>query len=55
MVEMAGKAHIQICRDILYVLNRSEDLQNESKISLDSQKQAEYLVRSKRPYQKLKR
>ena len=53
MVEMAGKDHTHMCEDILYVLNRSEDLENESSTRLDEQKQAESVIRSKVPYIKL--
>lgn len=53
MVEMAGKSHIHMCDDLLYVLNRSEDLENESSSKVGDQKQAEAVIRSKTPYSKI--
>lgn len=54
MVEMAGKEHTYMCDDILYILNRSEDLNNESKLRLDHQKGIEAAVRNLTPYAKIK-
>lgn len=54
MVEMAGKEHTFMSEDILYILNRSEDLNNESKTRLDYQKSVEAAVRNLSPYSKLK-
>ena len=53
MVEMAGKAHTYMCEDILYVLNRSENLNNESSVNLNKQKQVESVIRSLNKYQRL--
>jgi len=53
MVEMAGKKHTVMCEDILYILNRSEDLNNESKTRLNHQKNIEASIRNLSPYTKL--
>jgi glycosyltransferase involved in cell wall biosynthesis len=53
MVEMAGKQHIYRCEDILYILNRHPDLQNESKVKFDEQKQTELRIRSMPVYKRL--
>lgn len=50
MVEMAGKDRIYVCRDVLYVLNRASELQNEGKCSLTEQKQVEARIRGGRVY-----
>lgn len=53
MVEMAGKAHTHMCVDVLYILNRSENLGNESSTRLVEQKQTEARIRLKAPYHKV--
>lgn len=53
MVEMAGKRHIHRCDDILYILNRHDDLQNESKTRHEEQKQIEMRIRHMPIYNKL--
>lgn len=50
MVEMAGASRIHRCDDILYVLNRSDELQNEGKSRVEHQKSVEQCIRSKKPY-----
>ena len=54
MVEMAGKEHIFMCEDILYILNRSEELKNEGKTRSGEQKYIEQLIRQKPKYDKIK-
>lgn len=53
MVEMAGNDKIYRCDDVLYILNRSDDLSNEGKSRVDHQKAVERRVRNKKPYSKL--
>ena len=53
MVEMAGKQHIHRCDDILYVLNRSQELENEGKMRTNEQKQTEQSIRQGKIYNKL--
>lgn len=53
MVEMAGKSRIYRCDDILYVLNRSEELKNEGKLKTSEQKETENLIRKGKVYKKL--
>lgn len=53
MVEMAGKKHIYRCEDILYILNRSEELKNEGKTRTQEQKEVEQRIRNLKPYNKL--
>lgn len=53
MVEMAGKKHIHRCDDILYILNRSQELQNEGKTRGTEQKSIEQQIRSSRIYNRL--
>jgi hypothetical protein len=53
MVEMAGKKHIYRTNDILYVLNRSENLQNEGKLRQTLQKDVEQRCRNLKPYDKI--
>lgn len=53
MVEMAGKSHIHRCDDILYVLNRSQELQNEGKTRVEEQKRAEADIRQLKRYKKI--
>lgn len=53
MVEMAGKDRIHRCDDILYVLNRADELQNEGKVSVKEQKEIEQKIRSLPRYDKL--
>jgi len=53
MVEMAGKKHIFRCPDILYILNRHEELQNEGKLRTDEQKAVEGRIRQQKVYPKL--
>lgn len=53
LVEMAGNKHIHRCDDVLYILNRAEDLQNEGKTRTKLQKQIETIIRSKQPYNQL--
>lgn len=53
MVEMAGKKRIYRCEEILYILNRSEELQNEGKLRLTEQKTVEQLVRQKKVYNRI--
>ena len=49
MVEMAGSNHIHRCDDILYILNRSEELQNEGKVNTNNQKLVEQRIRQNQP------
>lgn len=49
MVEMAGMNHIYRCSDILYILNRSEELQNEGKVNTNNQKLVEQRIRQNQP------
>ena len=53
MVEMAGKKHIFRCPDILYILNRHEELQNEGKLRMGEQKTVEGRVRQQKVYDRL--
>lgn len=53
MVEMAGRLHCRRVEDILYVLNRHPDLQNEGSIFESEQKATELRIRSNPPYNKL--
>lgn len=53
MVEMAGKSRIFRCDDILYVLNRSQELQNEGKMKMNEQKETEMLIRKGKVYTRL--
>ena len=53
MVEMAGSEHIHKCDDILYVLNRSQELENEGKMRTNEQKQTEQSIRQGKIYDKL--
>lgn len=53
MVEMAGKSHIYRCSDILYVLNRDQELQNEGKLRTKEQKETEQRIREGKIYQRL--
>ena len=53
MVEMAGHNHVYKVQDILYILNRAEDLQNEGSTRVDIQKQVEQKIRQKPSYRKL--
>ena len=55
MVEMANEGkHIKMCEDILYVLNRSEELQNEGKIRTSNQKEVEQRIRKQKPYDSIR-
>jgi hypothetical protein len=53
MVEMAGKNHIYRCPDILYTLNRDQELQNEGKLRTTEQKETEQRIREGKTYQRL--
>jgi len=53
MVEMAGKDRIFRCPEVLYVLNRDQELQNEGRLRTEEQKQTEQRIREGRVYQKL--
>jgi hypothetical protein len=53
MVEMAGKEHIHRCDDILYILNRADELQNEGKSRQTLQKDVEQRCRNLKPYDKI--
>ena len=53
MVEMAGKKHIHRSEDVLYILNRHEELQNEGKARSNIQKEVEMRCRQIAPYKKL--
>jgi glycosyltransferase involved in cell wall biosynthesis len=53
MVEMAGKDHIFRCPEVLYVLNRDQELQNEGKLRTAEQKQTEQRIREGKVYQRL--
>jgi glycosyltransferase involved in cell wall biosynthesis len=55
MVEMAGKNHIHRCDDILYILNRSDDLNNEGSARLSEQKEVESRIRNKPIVDKINR
>jgi glycosyltransferase involved in cell wall biosynthesis len=55
MVEMAGKDHIHKCDDILYILNRSDELENEGKTRIREQKETEQRIRNNKPYKKINR
>ena len=46
MVELVGKKHIKRIDNPVYVLNRHEDLENESKDNLHSQKECDLSIRS---------
>ena len=43
-----------MCEDILYILNRSEELKNEGKTRSGEQKYIEQLIRQKPKYDKIK-
>lgn len=53
MVEMAGRKHCRRVEDILYVINRHPDLQNEGLVFESEQKATELRIRSKPPYNRL--
>ena len=53
MVEMAGKDHIYKCPDLLYILNRDIELQNEGKFRTIEQKETEQRIREGKIYQRL--
>ena len=53
MVELVGKKHITRINDPIYVLNRHDDLENESKEHLDSQKECDGLIRLLPPRKRL--
>jgi len=53
MVEMAGKDHIHMCKDVLYILNRHEELQNEGKTKSNLQKDMEKKCRKGRVYNRI--
>ena len=53
MVEMAGRERVYRCEDVLYILNRSETLNNEGKIRVADQKNIEYKIRTKPKYNKI--
>jgi len=53
MVEMAGKDHIYRCDDILYILNRSADLNNEGSVRQKEQKEIEKRIRTKPPMDRI--
>lgn len=53
MVEMAGKSRIHKCNDILYILNRSDELENEGKFHVHSQKNVESKIRQLTPYNRI--
>ena len=53
MVEMAGKKHIHRCNDVLYILNRHEELQNEGKARPTLQKETEARCRQGKVYNKI--
>lgn len=53
MVEMAGKSRIYRCEDILYTLNRSQELKNEGKVKTNEQKETEFLIRKGKVYNRL--
>jgi glycosyltransferase involved in cell wall biosynthesis len=55
MVEMAGKEHIYRCEDVLYILNRHEELQNEGKSRVDYQKEVESRCRQGKVYDRFNR
>ena len=55
MVEMAGIDHIHKCEDVLYILNRHEDLQNEGRFRPNAQKEAESRCRQGKIYDKFNR
>lgn len=52
MVEMAGKQHIYRFDEILYILNRSEELQNEGRTRSNVQKEVERRCRQQKSYSK---
>lgn len=54
MVEMAGKEHIHRCDDVLYILNRSDELENEGKERGNLQKEIEHRIRMQNAYTKLR-
>ena len=53
MVELVGKKHITRIDDPIYVLNRHDDLENESKEHLESQKESDGLIRLLPPRKRL--
>jgi glycosyltransferase involved in cell wall biosynthesis len=53
MVEMAGKEHIYRFDEILYILNRSEELQNEGRTRSNIQKETEQRCRQQNSYLKI--
>ena len=53
MVEMAGKKHIHRSNDVLYILNRHEELQNEGRHRVNIQKEVEARCRQGRIYNKI--
>ena len=55
MVEMAGKDHIHKCEDVLYILNRHEELQNEGRFRVNEQKEVEFRCRQGKVYNKTTR
>ena len=55
MVEMAGKNHIHRCDDVLYILNRHDELQNEGKTRVGYQKEVETRCRQGKVYGKITR
>ena len=54
MVELVGKKHITRINEPIYVLNRHDDLENESKHSLNSQKESDVIIRSLPPRKRIK-
>lgn len=53
MVEMAGKSRIHRFNEVLYVLNRSQELQNEGKMRTGEQKDVEKRIRALPRYERL--
>ena len=53
MVELVGKKHIIRINNPIYVLNRHDDLENESKEHLESQKESDGLIRLLPPRKRL--
>jgi glycosyltransferase involved in cell wall biosynthesis len=51
MVEMAGNNKIHRCEDVLYILNRHPELQNEGSINTSTQKLIEQQIRNKNSYE----
>ena len=54
MVELVGKKHITRIDNPIYVLNRHDDLENESKQHLVSQKECDSIIRSLPPRKRIK-